>query len=76
MHKIVMEIILLILEKHGKIMEKSWNCVFEFLWEPWKGYYFRGTWEQRPYLRVTTIILDNRGHMKTYFVVYVGHGNR
>ena len=19
---------------HGKIMEKSWNCVFEFLWEP------------------------------------------
>ena len=18
-------------------MEKSWNCVFEFLWEPWKG---------------------------------------
>ena len=18
----------------GKIMEKSWNCVFEFLWEP------------------------------------------
>ena len=20
---------------HGKIMEKSWNFVFEFLWEPW-----------------------------------------
>ena len=19
---------------HGKIMEKSWNCGFEFLWEP------------------------------------------
>ena len=19
---------------HGKIMEISWNCVFEFLWEP------------------------------------------
>ena len=19
---------------HGKIMEKSWNCAFEFLWEP------------------------------------------
>ena len=19
---------------HGKIMEKSWNCVFKFLWEP------------------------------------------
>ena len=19
---------------HGKIMERSWNCVFEFLWEP------------------------------------------
>ena len=19
---------------HEKIMEKSWNCVFEFLWEP------------------------------------------
>ena len=19
---------------HGKVMEKSWNCVFEFLWEP------------------------------------------
>ena len=18
-----------------EIMEKSWNCVFEFLWEPW-----------------------------------------
>ena len=27
MHKIVMEITWL-------IMEKSWNCVFEFLWEP------------------------------------------
>ena len=26
-HVIVMEITLL-------IMEKSWNCVFEFLWEP------------------------------------------
>ena len=21
-------------EKSWKIMEKSWNCVFEFLWEP------------------------------------------
>ena len=20
---------------HGKFMEKSWNFVFEFLWEPW-----------------------------------------
>ena len=19
---------------HGKSMEKAWNCVFEFLWEP------------------------------------------
>ena len=19
---------------HGKIIEKSWNCVFEFMWEP------------------------------------------
>ena len=19
---------------HGKVMEKSWNCIFEFLWEP------------------------------------------
>ena len=28
--KIVMEITLLIRENH----EKSWNCVFEFLWEP------------------------------------------
>ena len=30
-----------VLNSHGnyivswKIMEKSWNCVFEFLWEPW-----------------------------------------
>ena len=23
---------------HGKIMEKSWNCVFEFLWEPCTGH--------------------------------------
>ena len=30
-HYIVMEITLL-------IMEKSWNCVFEFLWEPWLQY--------------------------------------
>ena len=30
MHEIVMEITLLIMENHGK----SWNCVFEFLWEP------------------------------------------
>ena len=30
MHKIVMEITLLFM----KIMEKSWNCIFEFLWEP------------------------------------------
>ena len=22
---------------HGKIMEKSWNFVFEFLWEPCYG---------------------------------------
>ena len=32
---IVMEITLLIMENHGKIMEKSWNCIFEFLWETW-----------------------------------------
>ena len=31
MHWIVMEITLLIME----IMEKSWNCNFEFMWEPW-----------------------------------------
>ena len=30
MHKIVMEITLLIVENHGKIMD----CVFEFLLEP------------------------------------------
>ena len=29
-----MEIILLIMLKLGKIMENSWNCAFEFLWEP------------------------------------------
>ena len=23
--------------KSWKVMEKSWNCVFEFLWEPCKG---------------------------------------
>ena len=23
---------------HGKIMEKSWNFVFEFLWEPCQGH--------------------------------------
>ena len=22
------------IDDHGKIMEKSWNFVFEFLWEP------------------------------------------
>ena len=25
---------------HGKIMEKLWNCVFEFLWEPWSDQHF------------------------------------
>ena len=20
---------------HGKVMEKSWNCIIRFLWEPW-----------------------------------------
>ena len=29
MHLIVMETTLLIIENH----EKSWNCIFEFLWE-------------------------------------------
>ena len=32
--KIVMEITLLIMENHGK----SWNYVFEFLWEPCFGF--------------------------------------
>ena len=25
------------LNSHGKIIEKSWNCVFKFLWEPCLG---------------------------------------
>ena len=31
MYYIVKEITLLFVEIHGK----SWNCAFEFLWEPW-----------------------------------------
>ena len=30
------------LNSHGNYIVdhgKSWNCVFEFLWEPWRGYY-------------------------------------
>ena len=29
---------------HWKIMEKSWNFVFEFLWEPWSLLYGNVTW--------------------------------
>ena len=25
-------------------MEKSWNCVFEFLWEPWVWLQIQGSW--------------------------------
>ena len=45
---------------HGKIMEKSWNFVFEFLWEPCNGEckYMSLTCEKQRYLNERHYLLE------------------